>query len=242
MSRRDIRVLMHHGCCNGMHDDIQGGGWLSNLAGKVSNIVTSPFRTIKGRLTKNSQSIMDQYGGVRILKLQVFRQPLSSVLTGALKVVSLGTFKPDQSQLYHLGLWLSLDNGVNIVMEKNDAPDFYVSQYAPKNAELKAVPLPGLITLNEFYEKGLNYMGPDRFFIYTGLQNNCQNWVKGMLEPWGIYTPDVNGFVMQDMTNVRNNMPGYVEKTMNTLTDVGNIARKWLGQGKVDEEDDLMLF
>lgn len=208
---------------------LKGSGFFDT----IKNIVTAPFRTIKGRLTKNSQDVIDKYGSQKIFKILVFRKPLNSILKNAIKVISLGTFNPEKEgydKLYHLGLSVHLENGVNIKMEKNDAVDISVGD--PTDSELLAVPMHQQMTLKQFYDNGLAKMGEERFFQYSGLKYNCQDWIKGMLEGSNLYTPAINKFAFQDMENVRKNINPTSEKIMNTITDTANIARKWLGQGK----------
>jgi len=199
----------------------------------IKKFVTEPFRTIKGRLIKNSQAVLDKYANDKIFKIYVFRKALNSILQSAIKVISLGTFNPEKEgydKLYHLGLWIQLENGHNIIMEKNDSVSIYEGGL-PSDVESKIVPMHNNLTLKEFYDNGLKKMGDDRFFQYSGLKYNCQDFVKGLLESNNMYNSDINNFVFQDMENIKKQLHPTTEKIMNTITDTANIARKWMGQG-----------
>jgi hypothetical protein len=93
------------------------------------------------------------------------------------------------------------------------------------------VPYRQNLTVYELLTNTLNRIGESRFFLYDGLNNNCQIFIKDILESNNMYSPKINEFLFQDLTELKQQLPSYVGKTMNMATDLGAIASQLMGAG-----------
>jgi hypothetical protein len=66
------------------------------------------------------------------------------------------------------------------------------------------VPLQGnQFTLNQLLDNGKKIQG-DNFFKYSAFNNNCQLFIKDILQGSNLYNPEINKFVFQDLTTLEN--------------------------------------
>ena len=83
--------------------------------------------------------------------------------------------------------------------------------------------------LNDFLQKGLASVGPEKYFIYDSKSQNCQYFIKWNLSANGLWNDTINKFVMQDAYK---NL-GFVEKAVKGLTDTAGIVDHMLrGSGR----------
>jgi hypothetical protein len=93
------------------------------------------------------------------------------------------------------------------------------------------------ITLNELIQKALNSVGKKTFFDYSGLgrgnslPNNCQNFAKYILQAANCWTPVVEKFTFQDLSELAKEFPQYAKVIMNIITDAGQIVNNVRGAG-----------
>ena len=86
-------------------------------------------------------------------------------------------------------------------------------------------------------EKAINSVGEKKFFDYSGLgignepPNNCQYWCKYVLEACKAWTSTVSKFTMQNIEELAKEIPELTKHIMNKVTDLGQLANKWLGKG-----------
>ena len=212
-----------------------GDGFFGDLKDKVVNTVSNVFSRISDRWTKNSQNILNKYGNDKIFKIYAFRQPLNKIVESAVKVISLGKFDPQKhgfDKMYHLGLLVKLENGTDIVIEKNETPAIFVGK-APSNSELREIPISDRdITINKMLDKLLEKVSKDQIFLYSGLKNNCQQFVKDILQSNNMWNNDLDKFIYQDLTNLKKDLPSFTGKIMDGVTNIANVGKKLIGQGE----------
>jgi hypothetical protein len=90
------------------------------------------------------------------------------------------------------------------------------------------------MTINELLEKARNSVGDDKYFLYDGLSNNCQWYIRYILESNGLYTEQAKSFLFQSMDEVKKEIQPYVGKIMNAVTNTGTIFAQLLGKGLED--------
>ena len=62
-------------------------------------------------------------------------------------------------------------------------------------------------------------MGKEKMFCYNAKQNNCQVFIRNLLEASGMYDNEI--FIMQDINQLFHGFTG-TWKIMNTVTAIGN--------------------
>jgi Zn-dependent M32 family carboxypeptidase len=80
------------------------------------------------------------------------------------------------------------------------------------------------MTLNELLEDTRKRVGDTDFFTYDPLKNNCQNFIKYLLQTLQMYNHKTSKFVYQDIKGLRESLPKYTHIIAKGLTDLGALA------------------
>ena len=220
----------------------------------LMDMIKSGVSSVKGMFTKResfnnvSTRTLKEYGDKQIVKLQIARQPVVKMLDSVINVLSLGKWgdlKKEYGfdQLMHLGLIVTVQlasgGTKDVMVEKVDAVT--ISPTVTMNSsktEYQEVPLRGqTLTLNAMVDKALSKVGAKMFFDYSGLgvgnapPNNCQYFIKYLLENSGLLDVRGKSFLFQDVEKLARQMPEYAKTIMNGVTDLGQLANKWMGKG-----------
>ena len=175
------------------------------------------------KLPPNARNILHQYGDAKITEISVCRNPVGSLLTGALNAVSLGAFKKSFSkkpydQLYHLYLWIKVE-GNNITLEKNEVITMDIDASIRNGSDTMKVNIPDGLVLNSMMAN-TEAMMKQKFLTYSAKDNNCQDFVMAVLQSNGLGDDSIYSFVKQDTKSLFAN-DNFLRKVSNTLTDVG---------------------
>lgn len=197
------------------------------------------FKSPKKAYNNVSTNTIKKYGNSYIQSMKVVRTPIMGILNKALDVISFGQFSKHNpyDKLFHLALIADI-GGQSIVIEKNEVINISMSYKVSAKTEQMKVYLKKAVTLNDLLANTEKSMGVDRFFLYDGLKNNCQNFVISVLKANGMSNPTVDKFVLQDLTQLRDKLPSHVGKAMNAVTDLGARANAAMGGGIGDLLDE----
>lgn len=172
---------------------------------------------------RGAQTFIDRQGDEKIRKLRVVRAPIADVISKFLNIISLGLFKKLQDKLgydklYHLSLVINDDTRV----EKNE--QIKIDKYTNRtNEEFLDIPLQGKsLTIKELFENGAKQMG-ENFVPYDPLRNNCQDFVISVLRGSKLSSPGIEAFIKQPVSELVDNLPGYVKTTANAITTLGGL-------------------
>ena len=206
---------------------------VQNVASKVSNIFTPRLDSYNN----TSRKTLEQYGNLPIKSLTICRTPIMKVLDKTLNFLSLGKFselkkKYGFDELFHLQLVANVDNK-NIVIEKNEVINVNTSFKNDSKTQTYQIPLNKTFTINEMLEKARNNVGDHLYFSYSAFTNNCQSYIKYLLEGEGLFTQQASDFLYQDIEELAKEMPQYVKTTANVLTHTGAVANKLMGKAKL---------
>jgi len=117
-------------------------------------------------------------------------------------------------------------------LKKNEQINISTSYNVSDKSESQIINLNGLnITVNELLEKTRNSVGDDKYFLYDGLSNNCQWYIRYILESNGLYSEQAKTFLFQSMEEIKKEIQPYVGKIMNAVTNTGTIVAQLLGKG-----------
>lgn len=175
------------------------------------------------------RSWLKSHGNEEIKSIQVCRDPIDGTVKSVINAISLGTLNKVAREkgidnFFHLYL---LING-KYRMEKNQVINFGSGSKGQQCETIKVIPA-GL-TIEKFVDNAISKMGKARFFQYSAFKYNCQDFVSGLLKSNGISAP--MAFINQNAEQVAKEMPWYVEKTANLITDLAaglDLVRQKLG-------------
>jgi hypothetical protein len=220
--------------------------------GNLVDTTTDYFKPRLDSYDNKTASMLTQIGNLPITRLQIYKAPLRETFNKALDLISLGAWSKSKKKygfdtFYHLGLLATLDNGQTYIVEKLDRPsvsqDFNLNE---EGLELLDVPLTGLgakrLTINALLEDARKAVGDQKFFEYDSFRNNCQFFVRMLLDNQGLYTDREKNFFFQDISQLVNELPEYVQKFQRLATDTTATFGKITGQGVSFGEDFVMPY
>lgn len=211
--------------------------FLRNTAKKAGNFIRSqvqPFLKKVASIPKIGETLLQDYppsvkaylrahGSTPITSIKIFRHPIPNFIDRALDFVSLGKWsqlkaKYNYEKFYHLGLILNN----SIQLEREQTMKLHGTR-PNKNDEFYPVTYSKPITLSELLDTTVKQVGT-RFFRYSAFDNNCQEFVTQVLRANGLLTPGASAFINQPVDQLVKELPGFIPRAAQLLTDVGGVA------------------
>lgn len=170
--------------------------------------------------------VLDKYQNDIITHIELHRNPLNSLYMGLLHLWTADESRrrlkeQPKDKLFHISMWVTLQSGKVLCVEKNEAIAIYENPKKAKEEEIQPVPNPpSNLTLGEMLSKTQQLMG-DRYFRYSAMHNNCGNYIEAILKANGMATPETNNFIGQDAVAILQGYPT-LRKVLNTITDIAS--------------------
>lgn len=214
---------------------IKGVRGIQNLVVRPEPIQTAA--DVTSQLTRQdyppaARATLAKYNNASVVELLVRRAPIKTYVNNALNIITLGKWnslksKYNYDKLYHLSLVakLALPNGdpAFVMIEKNQVISITDKIKTDDGTEYFRVPVAAGITLGEMMDKAAQAVGPS-FFQYDAFKNNCQLFIKNILDANGLSTPQINGFVMQDVSSLLQGLPHFVSPFARLVTNIAGLA------------------
>lgn len=167
------------------------------------------------------RKIIEQYGDKKIVRAVAHRKPVDKPLIGALNVVSMGQFNKQNpyDDLFHLSLFLFLEDGTVLSIEKIENINILINPPTHAKAETQEIGNFRPVTLNELINGAKKVLG-DKYFKYDASSNNCQAYIMALLKGSGLGTAEDYKFIKQDTEQIFKGL-GKTLALSNALTDIG---------------------
>ena len=193
----------------------------------TSNKLSQVFVTGRTGLSQQFKHFLDKYGNNQIKGLMIVRNPIKEVATQFFK--TFGNVPYDK--LFHLQLWLTLDNSKTVMVEKNHTLNGDDQPRTTADNEIMQIDhsLVPNITLNELMHNTASLMGK-HFIQYHPEKANCQSFIISILKANGINESNYNEFIQQDAQEIFKNHPN-LRKLSATITQVVDRGHLLIGQG-----------
>lgn len=185
-----------------------------------------------------SKKTIKEYGNKPIVRLQIYRTPISNMINNIFNLVSLGKWnelkhKYGFDKLWHLALVATVEGGKNVIMEKNAVVNISTSYKTDADTETFDVPLNKKdLTVYEMLNDARQKVGDYDFFRYDSFNANCQMFIRLLLQTQGLWNEQIKEFVFQDFKELVEELPGYVHSIANKVTDLGATYDKLTGNAK----------
>ena len=174
--------------------------------------------------------------------IMVGRVPVVSAVQKILNIASLGQLKKNLAkanydQLYHLYLYIALDNGKLFTLEKNQVVKLTNGNPYGNASDINKmllVPVPHPIRFYDFIKKPMDAIGHD-LWVYDPAKNNCQKFVYDILNANGLMNAGLKGFILQDPEKIFESS-GLLKKISQATTDLaarGDLLLK--GKGRANK-------
>lgn len=228
-----------YGILKDKHSHLQGAGIFDFVKDKFQK-VRKFFSPRLDDYNNTTKKYIQMYGEIPIEDIFIYRTPLDTLLTKAINVLSLGQWSKLQSQygfdkFYHLALVLRLQNNKNIIVEKLEVvsvSDSYKTNSKTENMKIDEYQ-PQTLTLNELLNNARTGLNNDKlFFGYDPLNNNCQYFIKYLLEYSNLYSQKAQQFLFQDISQLAQKLNPITKSIMRGTTDLAATINKVMGKGK----------
>lgn len=189
-----------------------------------------------GPLPTAVQKWLKAHGDKPVSDFVIRRAPVQKAVRGILDLASLGALGKAQRKvgydaLYHL--WLEFKaGGLTWAVEKNQT--LKIRDGAPSGTSSKGAdsfPLkapPAGTTMADMFEKAVKRYGAKRLTTYDPFSFNCQKFIAQLLSASGLLTSKARAFVMQDVSELAKDIPGYVKEGSRAVTDTAAVIDRIL--------------
>lgn len=186
------------------------------------------FEKLKGNIlhgyTYSVSQTVEQISNNRIEGITIHRVPLEKASILMLNLISIGDFnkrlaKSDHDKLFHLYMIIELEDGLKYIVEKNSVINIKrVNDNIPSDEQIN-IPVRTMITVGDMLLRTINFMGKDKYFRYSGANNNCQIYLDSILSANNLNSNDAKQFILQDTKSLFENNVKF-RKILNTITDI----------------------
>lgn len=190
-----------------------------SLAAKVLDKLFGPLPTAVQRWLK-------AHGDKPVSDLVVKRAPVQRAVKGVLDLASMGALgkasrRLGYDSLFHL--WLEFKaGGKAFAIEKNQV----LKIREPGGGATDSFPVRAKegLTMGGMVAAAVKRYGAKRITTYDPFSFNCQKFISQLLSASGLLTAKTRAFIMQDVTELAKDLPGYVKDGAKKVTDVGAVV------------------
>ena len=229
------RASWHEKAKAGKAGTQKGTGIIDTIKRGIAKVKDALFFP-PNKLPGDAQRVFMRIRDKAIVSFTVCREPINSMVDKALNLLSLGTFNKAKKDLgydkmFHLFVVCHLRGGETVRIEKNERISIKMGG-VPSAAETVEVPS-NQSTVDMMFEKARKSMGDHRFFQYNAFENNCQDFILGLLSAVGTVPAEARTFIKQDGEALLKKTPGYLGRIAQAATDLaGKISQVMTGQGR----------
>jgi hypothetical protein len=204
--------------------------------------------TPRDHYNNTSRRTLEAFGDATITGITLSRAPIPSFFRKVINTISFGKFEEalkryGYDRIFHLSMLVDVEKaGVHrrIVIEKNAVININTAIRNEPDAEYLRIPVTMPVTLSTLMNKTQALMG-NMFFPYDAFHNNCQDFIKSILQANGLLNQSALSWLYQNMSEVRKEISGVTRAITNGITHVGAVADRILGNGK-PERTELEAF
>lgn len=183
----------------------------------------------------NVQELMDS--GRIIKQIRICRNPIKTFIQNGLNILTFGNLinnlkDRNYDYLYHLYLVLTLDNGVEITIEKNERVNIIDGALPIKYGGVCSGIINVNISLKDFFKNTEKNHLDNGMYRYSAFKNNCQDFLIKLLNSNGIN--DYNDFILQKVDDLA---PEWLKKVSNVITDTAGYVNYSIKGGAEDDEE-----
>ena len=179
--------------------------WLKHSAEQFCQVVNTQIYSY----SYEAQRTLQLYSAQQVTQLVIHRKPIPSFMNTILNIITAGKWNAERNKnnqlntLYHLALECTLADGTKVFCQKNERIEISTCYIPTLQTEFCHVPLNGeTFTLNDMLKKTNALMGDSKYFLFSPMDNNCQVYIKHLLQAVDLYSETVDQFVFQNVHEV----------------------------------------
>lgn len=204
------------------------GEFVKNVPTVIKNI-PELFKGLREDAPPYVRDFLKTFGELRIQSAKVCKNPIEKVFDGMINAISLGEFEKKKRELnyddmFHLFMILTTVEGREIIVEKNQVVNIAFTKPIPAMACMPVnLDANNIYSLNDMLNKTVQKIGKNKMWVYDPKSQNCQWFLRNILDANGLLTPALEDFIMQDTNKVVGELPSITQKVMRGLTDVAGM-------------------
>lgn len=209
-----------------------GGMWpFEQLYTYATNVFSAVTKGVRKQAPPAFREFMVANGDLKIVSISACRTPVQQAVQSMISLISLGKWDEERHKynydtMYHVYLLMTVDNGRQVMIEKNSVLNIGWWNEDSRAAEAKAcidIPNPAQpIQLRQFFQNAVDKVG-ESIFLYDGANNNCQIFLRNLLTYNNLITIEFTDFIMQNTEQMVNSLPTITQATMKSVTDLAGI-------------------
>jgi len=169
------------------------------------------------KYNKKINYFLNKNGDEIITKMVIIRVPITSIFNMIIKTFNNTYY----DKYFHLSLiindkYIIEKNEIINISYYNNSKNYHNIQHYNVNNDL----IPN-ISIKQLLYNTQQYMGSS-YFHYSGLKNNCQDFIYSILKSNDINDVQLNKFIKQDVNYIKNNWPT-IRNIMNFSTNIAAI-------------------
>jgi len=218
---------------------------LANVGQYITGLATP------SKLNPASQRWLDGNKDFRIIGATVKRAPIQKYINYAFNLITGGKWEEAKKaaqydNLFHLALELELERPDGTrkksLIEKNQVLNFTDDVKEMPNTERFPIPITTSLNVGQLIKKTEDLMGP-AFYKYSAFDNNCQNFIIGILKANDLLTPDSEAFIYQPLDSLLKKQPSWTNNFSKFITNLGGITDRILhGYGETHRQSVLKKY
>lgn len=215
---------------------IEGDGFLrKRIKVKKSKILEKAKEKVKNFFSKRDYKLLpiqvrnnlNEYGVEQITSIKIVRTPITGKINKLLSVITQNQFNKAVKEngydtMFHLALFINN----RYLLDKQEVVHFEPKNPIQADSETMDIYISKDITIQTLIEQTKKYMGDRNFNYYDAFENNCQDFIIGILKANDLDLEKYMDFVKQDAKSVLSKLPKYTSKVSRFITDIGAVAEK----------------
>ena len=188
----------------------------------------------------SSKKVIEANASAKITGITLHRKVLNKIYHAVINIATKGMLEnlikeTDKDKLFHTSMWIKLDNGHTILLEKNEVLNAKLNPKEAKEEETMDVNVTHSLTLRELVENTKKEMG-DQFASYSAKTNNCTDFIIAVLKANNLITKQSHDWLFQNSIKILESVPR-LNKVIQAITDIAGRANVLLEGGRIEHHD-----
>jgi len=181
-----------------------------------------------------SRETLKKYGSHKVVSAILFRIPIPSAISYGIKYIvdNKEILKQFYESLFHLGIILTLDNGILINVDKDQVIHINKINKIPMQSTITGTELQeinlnhNILSLDQVIENTRKLMGDKKFELYDPIHSNCQDLILSLLKANEYGSKQDEVFIKQDLTQLVKNIKyyPYFKTFIDKIIDVARLS------------------
>jgi hypothetical protein len=187
------------------------------------------FSGIRKHASPSVRKWLEKYGDMEVYQLKLCRRPIRSMIEKLANLLSLGKFEANKEKLsydklMHLFMVVEMADFKTFTIEKNHVVEITPAKWEQNSdTEEMQLPISTQFKIGKQFISAEQNVGAERLWVYDARTQNCQYFIKWMLQHTSAWSARAEKFVMQDVVGVLEGM-GFLGKAAKVVTDIAGTA------------------